>query len=227
MTTVQDPFISVREDVKANLEQANLLVESYQRICKTSATDSAEVVQTLEDIETVFEDIETDLADLQESIAAISRAPEKYNLTTTELEKRRGFVNNVKTELTDLKARARPANPFVSPEDDTVESLNDDEAAEEQYQAQVMAEQDTQLDSVFQTVGNLRSQAHTMGQELHHQSEILQEFEHAVDASSTRLKNGLKEIGTFLRKNEDCGGTCCIVVLIIVLIVLLIMVVLI
>lgn len=226
----QDPFISVRDDVKSSLEQANLLVDSYTRILRTSAADSEEVLQTLEDIDQILEEIDTDIVDLDESIKAISAQPEKYKISKQEIEKRRGFISSVKTQSQELKQRARPpsSNPFASEQDQAAgENLNEDEQAEEQYQAQVMAEQDTQLDSVFQTVGNLRSQAHTMGQELHEQSEILQEFENAVDKSSDRLKKGLADIGKFLRKNEERGGSCCIVLLIIVLIVLLVLVILI
>lgn len=230
--SAEDPFVSVRDDVQANLEQANLLIESYQRIVKTSAPDSAEVLQTLEDIDQILEDIDTDIEDLQEAVDVISSDPTRYNLSQTEVEKRKGFLNNVRSKCSNLKAQARPPgstqNPFSSPDDQIEESAETQEAREqeEMYQQQMMNEQDIQLDSVFHTVGNLRMQANTMGQELGEQAEMLEEFENAVDQSANRLKKGMKRIEIFLKKNEDTKSNCCIGVLIAVLIILLVLVVL-
>lgn len=227
-----DPFLTVREDVQANLEQANLLLESYQRIAKTSAPDSSEVLQTLEDIDQILEEIDTDIEDLQAAVNAISSDPARYNLSQTEVEKRRGFLSNVRSECNRLKQQARPPsetqNPFSSPEDKQDENAETQEAREqeEMYQQQIMNEQDIQLDSVFHTVGNLRMQANTMGQELGEQAEMLEEFENAVDSSANRLKKGMKRVEIFLKRNEDTKSNCCIAILIAVLILLLVLVVL-
>lgn len=230
----EDPFITVRDEVKANLEQADLLLESYHRLIKSSAPDSTEVTQTLEDIDQILEDIDVDIVDLQEAVDIISGDPEKYNLSGAEVEKRRGFLANVRSESSRLKSQARPAsasnsnNPFTSPEDEpeSAAQTEEDRAQEELYQQQILEEQDIQLDSVYQTVGNLRLQANTMGQELGEQAEMLEEFETAVDQSANKLKKGMKRIEIFLKKNEDSKSNCCIAILIIVLIVLLVLVIL-
>lgn len=231
--STEDPFIAVRDEVKANLEQASLLVESYNRISKTSPAESAEVVQTLDDVDQILEGIDTDILDLQEAVNMISGAPERYNLSQTEVERRRGFLSDVRKQCEKLKSAARPAssatNPFTSPEDESVEEsaqTAEDREQEELYQQQLMEEQDIQLDSVFHTVGNLRSQANTMGQELGEQAEMLEEFENAVDRSAGKLKRGMKRIEIFLKKNEDSKSNCCIGILIAVLIILLVLVVL-
>lgn len=228
----EDPFIAVRDEVEANLEQASLLVESYHRISKTSPADSAEVVQTLDDVDQILEEIDTDILDLQEAVNMISGAPEKYGLSQAEVERRRKFLADVRRQCEKLKGAARPAaetNPFTSPQDEPVEETAqsaEDREQEELYQQQLMEEQDIQLDSVFHTVGNLRSQANTMGQELGEQAEMLEEFETAVDRSAGKLKRGMKRIEIFLKKNEDSRSNCCIGVLIAVLIILLVLVVL-
>ena len=208
----QDPFVGVRDDVKANLEQAELLLESYKRLAQTTTTSSPEVVQTLEDLDQVLEDITADVADLEDSVEIVSDDPAKYNVTTTELERRRGFIQNIKRECERIRSAARPQNPFKSAADPAGEdddAGHDDDAGTEEdrrqeqlYQEQMMQQQDDQLDSVFHTVGNLRMQARDMGQELGTQAEMLEEFEIAADRSASRLRRGMKNLEEFIKKNE-------------------------
>lgn len=229
----EDPFLTVRHEVEANLEQANLLLDSYQRISQTSAPDSAEVLQTLEDIDQILEDIETDIADLQESVDVVSKNSEKYKVSPKEVEKRRNFLTNIRAESERLRSQAHPVghkNPFSSADDPQRtkedEPSEEDRQQEELYQQQIMEEQDIQLDSVYNTVGNLRQQANIMGQELGEQAEMLEEFENAVDKSANKLQQGMKRVEIFLKKNEDTKSNCCIGLLIAVLIILLVLAVL-
>ncbi|ORY83142.1 syntaxin 6, N-terminal-domain-containing protein [Protomyces lactucae-debilis] len=216
---MSDPFIEVRDEVEVNLEQAALLLDSHKRIAATSAPDSAEVVQTLEDFDATIQDIQQDIADLEESIAAAAGQPEKYNLTAQEVERRQGFIRNTKLDVKRLQESIKKGH---APVDQDVEMSDEEE--DQAYAQQVMAEQDEQLDSVFDTVGTLRMQANEMGQELSTQAEILHEFEEAVDKSAGKLKRGLKGIESFLKKNEETKSNCCIVLLIVILLVLLVMV---
>lgn len=95
---------------------------------------------------------------------------------------------------------------------------------EQQQQVHMMAEQDTQLDSVFHTVGNLRQQASDMGRELEEQAEILDTTDALADRVGGRLGTGMKKMGEVVRRNEDGLSSCCIGVLIFVLILLLVLV---
>lgn len=95
---------------------------------------------------------------------------------------------------------------------------------EQQQQLQMLHEQDTQLDSVYRTVGNLRQQADDMGRELEEQGEMLDTVDGLADRVGGRLQTGLKTMGTVIRKNEDGLSSCCIALLIFVLIILLILV---
>ncbi|CCG82501.1 SNARE domain protein [Taphrina deformans PYCC 5710] len=227
----EDPFLTVKQDVEASIEEAKLLVDSFQRISQTSAADSAEVQQTLQDIDQVLEEIDTDITDLQESVEVVSKDPQKYKVTSREVDKRRDTIANIKRETQKLKDAAHPPkhqDPFVSTEDPQDPGMSEeDREQEEMYQQQILNEQDTQLDSVFYTVGNLRQQANTMGQELEEHAEMLEEFEVAVDKSASRLSRGMKQVEIFLKKNEDTRSNCCIGVLIAVLIIFLVLAVLI
>jgi len=137
-----------------------------------------------------------------------------------------GEVDDMREEL--LKAAAQTHTPIVGGSRD---NRDGDEGAmdynaefEQQQQQTMMAEQDTQLDDVYRTVGNLRMQASEMGRELEEQAEMLEVVDGLADRVGGRLQTGLKSMGTVIRRNEDGLSSCCIAVLIFVLILLLVLV---
>lgn len=94
---------------------------------------------------------------------------------------------------------------------------------EQQQQVEIMREQDTHLDGVFQTVGNLRQQADDMGRELEEQREMLEVVDNIADRVGGRLQTGMSRLSKIVKANEDRWSSCCIAVLIFVLIVMLVL----
>lgn len=94
---------------------------------------------------------------------------------------------------------------------------------EQQQQVEIMREQDTHLDGVFQTVGNLRRQADDMGRELEEQREMLEVVDNIADRVGGRLQTGMSRLSKIVKANEDRWSSCCIAVLIFVLIVMLVL----
>lgn len=131
-----------------------------------------------------------------------------------ELEKTVGGVSNG-------NGKGKGTDPF---DDGNADGGDNYAEFEQQQQLHMMAEQDTQLDSVFHTVGNLRQQASDMGRELEEQAEMLDTVDGLADRVGGRLQTGLKTMGTVIKRNEDGLSSCCIGVLIFVLILLLILV---
>lgn len=77
---------------------------------------------------------------------------------------------------------------------------------EQQQQQEMMHEQDEQLDGVFRTVGNLRTQAEDMGRELEDQAGMLDEVDTLADRVGGKLQNGMKKVGYIIKKNEGRLG---------------------
>ena len=50
-----------------------------------------------------------DLDDLEGSVAAVELNPGYFNLTTEEVRRRRGFVDQIKDQIDDLRAAANNA----------------------------------------------------------------------------------------------------------------------
>lgn len=164
--------------------------------------------------------------------------PSRFGLDVAEVQRRRQFVKDVGDEVEGMRRElegvtadthiAGPAGKLPQPaafEDDA--NLDDDPYGEFEAQQQetMMAEQDEQLDGVFQSVGVLRGQAEDMGRELEEQGHMLDEVDTLADRVGGKLNVGVKKVGEVIRKNEDSVSSCCIAVLIVVLIILLILVI--
>jgi member of the syntaxin family of t-SNAREs len=143
-------------------------------------------------LEAILEDL-TDLDDLDDSVTVVESDPSRYGLSVEEVRRRRGFVEQVKDQVEDLRdSTTRTYNShqvcpdcllfsspgahlqLVSPKptypDGYSTSYGDrnsqDEDFEEFHQQTLMRNQDEQLEGVSYTVGNLQQQAREMGEEL-------------------------------------------------------------
>jgi member of the syntaxin family of t-SNAREs len=168
--------------------------------------------------------------------------PYKYGLEIEEVARRRRLVEEVGGEIEDMREELAKPSIQSAPSangkgkglgisgsgsgfGDSEEGDMDYNAEfEHQQQLHMMAEQDTTLESVFHTVGNLRQQADHMGRELEEQAEMLDTVDNLADRVGGRLQTGLKSMGTVIRRNEERFSSWCIGVLIFVLVLLLVLV---
>ncbi|KAK3359232.1 syntaxin 6 [Lasiosphaeria hispida] len=219
----------------------------------TTNASSPELASARADLEAALALLGEDLADLIASVNAVESNPSQYGLNAAEVTRRKRLVQDVGGEVEDMREELASRAPstttggartghngqgntntdlpdpsaFAIADGDTNDDQegNEDYAAEfEQQQQQVMMrEQDTHLDGVFQTVGNLRRQADDMGRELEEQHEMLEVVDGLADRVGGRLQTGVEKLRYVMRRNEDRLSSCCIGVLIVVLIILLIL----
>lgn len=211
-----DPFLQVQADVLSLLNTTRPLFASYRRIRSSAQSPSnPQLVEAREELESNLTDLSTDLQDLIDSVKAVEHDPYKYGLDIDEVSRRRKLVEDVGAEIEDMhrqlsqtlstadasKGAAGLADPdsFAHAEADGEDDYG---AWEEQRQMEIMHEQDEALDGVFQTVGNLRAQADTMGRELEEQAEMLEDVDSITDRVQGKLQTGMKKIGFVIRKNE-------------------------
>ncbi|KAL5604144.1 hypothetical protein BROUX41_002131 [Berkeleyomyces rouxiae] len=231
-----DPFLQVQQDVLSQLSSTRQLFTSYVRICQLSTKgDSPELASARADLTSALETLTEDADDLRDAVTAVEHSPALFGLSSSEVGRRRRFVQEVTGELSTMRAElvkpsARSTGDLPDPNafdlDDGHGGHNDDDYVahfEEQQQQQIMRQQDEQLDGVFQTVGNLRRQADDMGRELEEQREMLEVVETVADRVSGRLQTGMQKLQYVVQRNEETLSSCCIGVLILVLIILLIL----
>ena len=97
-------MLSLHRDVLRKLGQARGLLASYNRI-RDTATDpktSPELANTKADLEAILEDL-TDLDDLDDSVTVVESDPSRYGLSVEEVRRRRGFVEQVRDQVQDLR----------------------------------------------------------------------------------------------------------------------------
>ena len=220
----EDPFLAAQSDIQALLSQTRPLLQSYLRIrSSASSASSPELIEARQELESTLQDLNADLQDLVDSVRAVEGDPQRYGLSREEVNRRRRLVEDVGREVegmrkemnetvaeTNRKRSASLVHPdsFGDPEDPLAGGHDDGEYQqwEEQRQMEIMAEQDEALDGVFQTVGNLREQADTMGRELEEQAELLEETDNVAERVGDKLAKGMKGIRYVIERNE---GKCC------------------
>lgn len=90
------------------------------------------------------------------------------------------------------------------------------------YHAQVLQEQDEQLDRLGESIGRQRELSIQIGDELDEHVQMLDEVEVHVDRHQTRLDGARKKLGTVARKARDNKQLTIILVLIMILVLLII-----
>ncbi|KAK5119896.1 hypothetical protein LTR85_007222 [Meristemomyces frigidus] len=216
----QDPFLEAQSDILALLNQSRPLLQSYLRIrSSASSASSPELIEARQELESTLTDLSADLGDLVDSVKAVEGDPYRYGLDPQEVARRKKLVSDVAGEVEDMHKRlnetvhnadarraslSHPDN-FGGEDGDPLAGAEEDDAYgawEEQRQMEIMHEQDEALDGVFQTVGNLRMQADTMGRELEEQAEMLEETDNIADRVGGKLQTGMKKIRYVIEKNE-------------------------
>lgn len=148
------------------------------------------------------------------------------------VEEVRGEISDMREELANPRSAGRPSGAGAGGDlpDPSAFALDDEAGDDGHYaelehrqQERMLREQDTHLDGVFQTVGNLRRQADDMGRELEEQSGMLDVVDDMADRVGGRLQSGMKRLQHVARQNEDTLSSCCIGVLILALIILLVL----
>lgn len=217
-----DPFLQAQSDLLSLLTQSRQSLSSYLRIRRSaSSPNNPELIESRQELEDNLTDLSTDLQDLIDSVKAVESDPYRYGLDIDEVSRRRKLVQDVESEIQDMRRRVtetvseadrkrsgslRHPDDFL--EEDPLAGGGDGDGYaewEEQRQMEIMHEQDEALDGVFQTVGNLRAQADTMGRELEEQAEMLKDAEDITDRVGGKIKQGMKGIKYVIERNE---GKC-------------------
>ena len=216
----QDPFLAAQSDIQTLLAQTRPLLQSYLRIrSSASSASSPELIEARQELESTLQDLSADLQDLVDSVRAVEGDPQRFGLSYAEVNRRRKLVEDVGKDVegmrremnetvaeTNRKRSASLVHPdsFGDPEDPLAggHDSGDYQEWEEQRQMEIMAEQDEALDGVFQTVGNLRQQADTMGRELEEQAELLEETDTVAERVGDKLGKGMKSIRYVIEHNE-------------------------
>ncbi|TPX43253.1 hypothetical protein SeMB42_g04792 [Synchytrium endobioticum] len=246
----EDPFFAVKDEVEASLANANTLYIQYAALAASNAKHD-DIRWKADEIRSALQSIELDLHDLEDTIKAVQVNPAKFRLDAREVANRKEFISRTRRAIQDLTdslknplsrqppssqssktddrapllSSRKTADRFGRTENDYKQSNQRHVEREQQQQAMIMADQESQMGQVLHTVSNLKDVAVVMGKELEDQSRLLEDLDTSVDTTQGRLKSAYKRMDEFIKANADPKQQCCICVLIIVLIILLVIVI--
>lgn len=237
-----DPFYEIRDDLLDQLDTAKSALDEYREEIDRApnADHSMTVSNASQRLQSAVDAVQDTLQDVEEAVLRLSQNPQKFGITLKELEERKRFLKEAQAEARSIQLELSKPYPLRAPRA-TIEASIADETNRlnaagntgpdhesqmlQQYQKQLINDQDEALDSVSYTIGTLRQQAELMGRELHDHSELLEDLDLQTDGTSNRLQRGMTRLNTFIRENQDDKSCWCIMILIFVLFVLLIVVI--
>ncbi|KAH6917995.1 t-SNARE [Coprinopsis sp. MPI-PUGE-AT-0042] len=243
--SLEDPYHAVQHEIQTSLATAGQLQSSYRRIRNMAKDDSEELSWARSELRGTLAALEADLEALEESVNIVeSTGASRFGLNAAEVQKRRKYVTQVRTEIENMRNDLSSSGPSQSlvhhPLASNVSTptghgwngapspaQDDGQAAwSREEQQMMMREQDQTIDSIQGTLSNIAQQANLMGQEIVEHNEMLDDLERGVDRTQDKVSDGMRRLRKFLRDSEEKGSGYCVIFLVIVLMALLLAVIL-
>lgn len=220
-----DPFNEVKDDAYSTIHTLEALIRNTTAITPEVKIDYSNNIQELNEI----------YKDLEQAVNISANDPQKYKLTTQDVNERKEILQTLNSNIdrlkedwnTKLRAKREVTTMSNRISQDGDNPFSDQYALKmsEFQQQQVFQEQDLQLDAIHETMQNLNKQAQLMGGELEDQAMMLDNLDEEMDNTEHKMQRGLKAIEYVLIKNKDKASDWCIGLLVVALCVLLIIVI--
>lgn len=213
-----DPFPGVQKELDEQLEsferQWSALVERIRN--EEHLASSVSIAQSLEELQNQLDEMSSTYNDLKDVVHVLEQGSEQFNVSSEQLQERKSYVQNKEKVLNELQQRLTSPLPAVDQRqqqqqqqqharedlDESVfaqqskayyydeESENDWAGIQDQnrYQQLLHEEQNSLLDSVGHTIGNLRNQATQMGRELYDHSQYVFSISYSYFANNCTIR---------------------------------------
>ncbi|KAK1584142.1 hypothetical protein Q3G72_030189 [Acer saccharum] len=244
MSSAQDPFYIVKEEIQESIDKLQSTFHQWERI----SSDYGEKVRLAKELLASCESIEWQVDELDKVIGVASRDPSWYGMNETELEKRRRWTSTARTKVGNVKKavlagkelngtgptsasgmrrelmrmpnshQAATSNHYAAQgNDDFVQSESD-------RQTLLIKQQDDELDELSASVIRIGSVGLTIHDELLAQERIIDELGTEMDSTSNRLDFVQKKVGMVMKKAGVKGQMMMILFLVVLFIILFVLV---
>jgi len=238
-----DPYHEVQSEIQSSLQAAEQLLSSFLRIRSTAREGNEELEWARNELRETLSSLESDLGNLEESVKIVeTTGPRLFGLDDGEVTQRRRYVSHVRGQIESMRAEiegdpksdsAGPSTPHRSnthsPFSGSAHGPTGDDHQEQwarEEQQMMIQEQDLTINSIAGTLSTIAQQAGLMGSEISEHNEMLDDLDHGVDRTDSKLSNAMRRMRKFIRETEERRSGWCIAILIAVLVVLLIAVIL-
>ncbi|KAJ8761095.1 hypothetical protein K2173_000774 [Erythroxylum novogranatense] len=243
MSSAQDPFYIVKEEIQDSIDKLQSTFHQWERI----SSETGEQVHLTKELLTGCDSIEWQVDELDKAIAVAAKDPAWYGIDEVELEKRRRWtstarlqVGNVKkavvagkdtrgTGTTGLNGMRRElmrlpnnnqtdrSNQYTQDNDDFIQSESD-------RQLLLIKQQDEELDELSASVERIGGVGLTIHEELLAQEKIIDDLGMEMDSTSNRLDFVQKKVAMVMKKAGAKGQIMMILFLVVLFIILFVLV---
>lgn len=233
-----DPYHEVQSEIQSSLQTAEQLLASFLRIRSTAHDGNEELEWARNELKATLSTLDADLEDLEESVKIVETTGARmFGLDDREVIQRRRYVGHVRGEIEKMRAEVEGRQPNDSVGSATPSGPNtrsslsgaDHEPRDEDHQAQwalqeqqmMLQQQDQTINSIAGTLTTIAQQAGLMGSEISEHNEMLDDLDHSVDRTDSKLSDAMRKMRKFVRETEEKRSGWCIAILIVVLLMLL------
>ncbi|KAK1266013.1 Syntaxin-61 [Acorus gramineus] len=240
MTSAQDPFYIVKEEIQESIDKLQTSFHQWEK----APAKSREFVNLTKELIASSESIEWQVDELDKAIAVAARDPFRYAIDEVELEKRKrwtgtahnqvstvrravesgtrlGGNNGIRQELmrlpNDHAYQAGRSNQHTQDNEDFISSEND-------RQLLLIRQQDEELDELSSSVERIGGVGLTIHEELMGQEKILNDLSLEMETTSNRLDFVQKKVAMVMKKAGAKGQIMMILFLIVLFIILFVLV---
>ena len=241
MSSSQDPFILVKNEVEENIQIVDKLYGQWERVLEQApnSDDQRRLESTILD---QIKEIMDDLGDLEETVSIALKNPSRFNFSDQELKSRSEFIRAAKSKLTGMeatitspdtqakaKANARSLLLKKRGEGKQARYAKLDEAIaqdnqkfiedQEQEQLRIEMEQEEDLQALGRNVRKIKEMGRDIGSEIQNQQKQLDDLSNDVDRVDNKMENSIIKINKIIGETKkDRIFTIIIVILVLILI---------
>ncbi|KAK4426752.1 syntaxin [Sesamum alatum] len=243
MSSAQDPFYIVKEEIQDSIDKLLSTFHQWER----TPSDSGEQLRLNNELLAGCESIEWQVDELDKTIAVAAKDPSWYGIDEVELDKRRRWTSNARTQVRNVK-KSLTQNESNGTSTSTINGMrrelmriSDSHQAEKsnQYHAQdnddfitsesdrqllLIRQQDEELDELSASVQRIGDVGLTIHEELLAQEKIIDELGTEMEGTSNRLDFVQKKVAMVMKKAGAKGQFMMILFLLALFIVLFVLV---
>ncbi|KAG5222831.1 hypothetical protein OIU76_026243 [Salix suchowensis] len=236
MSSVQDPFYIVKEEIQESIDKLQSSFHQWERIsCDTGAQ-----VHLTKELLAACESIEWQVDELDKAISVAARDPSWYGIDEAELEKRRRWTSTARTQVGNARKavvagrevnisvrrelmrmpdsqQTDKSNQYTQDNDDLIQSESD-------RQVLLIKQQDEELDELSASVERIGGVGLTIHEELLAQEKIIDDLGMEMDSTSNRLDFVQKKVAMVMKKASAKGQLMMILFLVVLFIILFVLV---
>ncbi|CAN7133593.1 unnamed protein product [Brassica rapa subsp. narinosa] len=244
MSSAQDPFYIVKEEIQDSIDKLQSTFHKWERV----SPGMGDQVHVTKELLANCGSIEWQVDELEKAVAVAAKDPALYGIDDAELERRRRWTSNARTQVRNVKTGVlagkgsagagnssevrrelmRMPNSNEASRYDQYGGRDDDGFVQSESDRQMLLikQQDEELDELSKSVERIGGVGLTIHDELVAQERIIDELGTEMDSTKNRLEFVQKKVGMVMKKAGAKGQMmmiCFLLVLFIILFVLMVL----